>query len=68
MDAEALYELLKVRDEEIAALRKLVDAMVYEFAELYAEDRKGAAHDAAVSTLRDLYEQCGFKSDGRFRT
>lgn len=59
--------MLVRRDAELTALREVIQDLISEFANLYADTEADAAYNRATSTLAEVYYQHGFKSDGRFR-
>ena len=67
MTTTEMYELLKRKDEEIAALYDLVEAMRHRIAEAMAEDAESKAWERAYKDLGRLFYEQGFKSDGRWR-
>jgi hypothetical protein len=65
--SEQMYELLKRKDAEIAALRELVSALRNRFAEAASEHAAEEAWPRAYESLSGLLYDHGFKSDGSWR-
>lgn len=66
-DPEEMYQMLKRRDAEIAALRGVIESLIAEFASMYADDEQAKAYERASERLREIYDGHGFRSDGRLR-
>ncbi len=65
--SEELYELLKRRDEAIVRLRRVIESLIHELAEMYAEDEKEKASERAYAVLREVFDEHGLRSDGSVR-
>ena len=68
MSGEEMYELLKLRDDEISVLRGYVKALEQALVEKRVDEAEyGARAKAWEEEIRDLRYEHGLRSDGRVR-